>query len=453
MQSTEKRRMKQQLVSIGILLILIVITLSGCVEEKTKPMVINTYTSAEDALNHLLYTNNQYHYGFNPPTRWCVSYVPGQEPGSVSLSNRDGMKAIYITPWEGDTEDTISKSVDTIINYQREHENNYTLISKTEKIINGMTTVEVVCTSDYVDKEMLVWMIKGNKSLYVTFSEDEQTFDTCISAINQSIESFYIFDEAVDLTLPHELKTRPVRTDDIGGAYDAHIFSYEVYNPESIAWCEDDDGWGPAWLINYTKEDHTYSCGFKPYLRNALNWTKENTSENCTILCWWDYGCMIEGYAERNAIAISPSPSLRDTIAPWGTFNEDEKENYIEKLGGWTSNETQVDIATMLTSPNITSAEIQELLHAYNISYIFTDPYDKQIACIMFYALNTTLDLPASTFFQDCAESAAKENSLIYQMWNETVNIPGLSLVYEDLPAGYNAYYMYGARIFKVDES
>ena len=106
--------MKKQLLIIGTTLLVLLINFSGCLEEK---IVINKYSSAEDALNNLMYTNDDYNYGFNPPEGWCI--YPGdskQIPSSLLLGNYDVDDAyIFIYPWEEFTEYKISSGVDSTI--------------------------------------------------------------------------------------------------------------------------------------------------------------------------------------------------------------------------------------------------------------------------------------------------------------------------------------------------
>jgi len=89
--------------------------------------------------------------------------------------------------------------------------------------------------------------------------------------------------------LPKEGDTRLISEEPTGGTYNASILYKEKYY---------DGSWHNFTGIKYTKDGKEYTGAYLPYMRDALNWIKSNTTENITVLCWWDYGHMIEGYAE-----------------------------------------------------------------------------------------------------------------------------------------------------------
>ena len=183
-------------------------------------------------------------------------------------------------------------------------------------------------------------------------------------------------------------------------------------------------------------------------MKDALDWIKANTSENCTILCWWDYGHMIEGYAERNAIATFVSLALQYTIPSLLYLDEEEKLQRIELAGGWASNETVEDLAKVLTSNNISSDDIRDIFQKYNVSYILTKGYDKRIATIFFDAIGINY----SEHIVDGILTDKGNETLIFQMWNNYSEILELQLLYEYYPQGFPIpnYYDDDVRIFKL---
>jgi len=52
--------------------------------------------------------------------------------------------------------------------------------------------------------------------------------------------------------------------------------------------------------IEYTDETGEQLGDFWVDAKNCLEWIKNNTPENSTFLCWWDYGHMIKGYTGRD---------------------------------------------------------------------------------------------------------------------------------------------------------
>jgi len=234
-------------------------------------------------------------------------------------------------------------------------------------------------------------------------------FSGCIDNSNNEINNDRTYEDG-DIKL--------INTEPIEGRYDTDILHEQIYyNGE----------WSNTTRIKYTKNENAYTGVFIQEITGTLNWIKSNTNKNCTILCWWDYGHMIEGYAERDAIATFASSNLKDTIASFSYMDENKKNEYIENNGGWNSKEKLEDIASVLTCFNISSIEIQEIIEKYNVSYIFTRGYDKQIAQIFFRWFDkNTSEYIDGNYLTDLAEQ-----TLIFQLWADN-NIPyGLELVYD----------------------
>jgi hypothetical protein len=250
------------------------------------------------------------------------------------------------------------------------------------------------------------------------------------------------------LDSPEDGDFRLISTEFIGGLYNTSIRHEEIYESTWIIEGFDDDGWVPLDRIAYIKEGVEYIGGYYPQMESAFAWIKTNTRENSTILCWWDYGCAIEGYSERNVIAKAPSISLKDTVAPFIGKSEEFANQYIKERGGWSSNETIGDIANILSTTNISTNEIRELIQKYNISYIFTKGYDKNIIDFILTASGNEDYLEYFYSYYKLYSNETRNNTLVFQMWADDVNIYGLKLVYEDYPDDtlYNS-----VRIFEVD--
>jgi asparagine N-glycosylation enzyme membrane subunit Stt3 len=98
----------------------------------------------------------------------------------------------------------------------------------------------------------------------------------------------------------------PETFEEIGGKYDA-IVSYYGDNRT---------------LIEYRDETGNHIGDYYPSMAASLDWVKANTPEDSVFLCWWDYGHMIEAYAERDAVVKDPSEEILDSVVVTGDITE-----------------------------------------------------------------------------------------------------------------------------------
>lgn len=133
----------------------------------------------------------------------------------------------------------------------------------------------------------------------------------------------------------------PTNIEHIGGKYNATLSFWE-------------EGWAK---IEYTDKDGKHSdMYFMVEMRNGLDWIKNNTTEDATFLCWWDYGHMIKGYAERNVVVRNPSDEILESIRdPSGITEFDPHEKIL-------------DVAAALATSN--STEMSQIIQNYNVTYI-----------------------------------------------------------------------------------
>lgn len=256
-----------------------------------------------------------------------------------------------------------------------------------------------------------------------------------LSIVLVTISCLILVTGCIEEKVPKNGDTRLISEEPIGGIYDASILYKESYY---------DGTWYDLTQIQYTKDGKKYIGEFIPDLSDVSRWIKMNASSNCTVLCGWRYGHMLEGYAERNIIARFASLAIKDTILDFVILDEAGKQDYINDHE-WEADETIEDIAKVLTSDNISSNETRDIIQKYNVSYILTQEYDSlNIAWIFFEASGKNRDeyIFPGTF----APTEKGEKTLIFQMWNTDPEIPGLQLVYEHHPEeGY-----YDVRIFEV---
>jgi len=140
-------------------------------------------------------------------------------------------------------------------------------------------------------------------------------------------------------------KGPPINVEYVGGRYNVTLSFYEA------DWTE----------IEYADETGNHSeMYFELQMRTGLDWIKSNTLENATFLCWWDYGHMIKGYAERNVIVRNPSHEWIEMVAKARTDPGAIKE--------FDSNEKLVDVAKAFTTSNLT--EMLQITEKYGAGYV-----------------------------------------------------------------------------------
>lgn len=258
-------------------------------------------------------------------------------------------------------------------------------------------------------------------------------FLTIITILSGCIENTN--QENTEEETPQQGDIRLISTEYLGGKYNLSFLHKQSYY---------DEEWSNFTLINYTKNGKTYTGAYKPEMEYILNWIKNNTSENCTILCWWDYGHMVEGYAERNALATFASINLIDTIARFASLNEEEKSNKIKEIDYWAPNENLADIANIFTSINLT--DVKDIIEKYNISYILTHEYDKNIAYIFFKYFDKNTD----EYLVNNSLATKAKQTMIFQLWADNYVPPGLKLIYDSKFPEMGYYYYYSVRFFEI---
>jgi len=149
----------------------------------------------------------------------------------------------------------------------------------------------------------------------------------------------------------------PLNVENVGGKYNVTISFWEDYAE-----------------IEYTDEDGKHSdMYFKVEMRTGLDWIRTNTPENATFLCWWDYGHMVKGYAERNVVVRNPSEEIIECVANPSSVTE------------FDSYERILDVATALTTSNF--AEMSQIVEKYGVTHILVGSDDLSKAPWMFWTV------------------------------------------------------------------
>ena len=191
-----------------------------------------------------------------------------------------------------------------------------------------------------------------------------------------------------------------INVENIGGKYNANLSFWEDHTEMEYA---DESG----------KHSELY---FDVEIRSGLDWIKTNTPENATFLCWWDYGHMIKGYAERNVVVRNPSNEILESIAnPSGIKEFDPHEKIL-------------DVATALATSDFT--ETSRILDKYNVTHVLVSS-DDLIKAYWFFkiaGMNPTdylLHQDSSWTFTE----AGKQTMISKLLENRDT---GFTLIYED---------------------
>ncbi len=144
-------------------------------------------------------------------------------------------------------------------------------------------------------------------------------------------------------SLTQKSKELPTSTEYVGGKYNVTLSFFNRSGGQ----------------MEYADETGRHSEDyFEPQMRTGLDSIKNATPENAVFLCWWDYGHMIRGYAERNVIARNPSHEWISMVA----------EGWRSHITEFDPNEKIVDIAKALTTSN--STETLQAMQKYSATYI-----------------------------------------------------------------------------------
>ena len=178
--------MKKRLLIIKLTLLLITVSLSGC---------LNSYDG--DKLSGLGYSNTDYGFGFDPPIGWTsdesglmgtivIFYGPTEDNFTVN---------IVVTAGKLENEETLSGSIDETIDYYKNYFTNFTLISSNSRTINDMPAHEIIYTyiqGVYNLKQKQVLVEKNRKTIILTYSASINSYDNYLNDFEQSAGSIEI---------------------------------------------------------------------------------------------------------------------------------------------------------------------------------------------------------------------------------------------------------------------
>ena len=208
-------------------------------------------------------------------------------------------------------------------------------------------------------------------------------------------------------SLTPKSKELPTSTENVGGKYNVTLSFFNRSGGQ----------------MEYTDEigSHSGFMYFEPQMRTGLDWIKNATPENAVFLCWWDYGHMIKGYAERSVVARNPSHEWINMIAePWRS-----------QVTEFDPNEKIVDIAKALTTSN--STETLQTMQKYGATYVVVYKDDGPPVGKVWWMLKVAgLDPPSYWKLENSTQlfnDAGKQTMLSRLLDNRD---SGLTLAYQD---------------------
>jgi hypothetical protein len=171
---------KQHLVISGLIFVLLILILSGCTE-----------VNQDDSF----YINQMYEFEIIPPTGWTINenttdpvkfFCPDQNDYPINLAVREPITS----------NETVSSLGELLIErYSESFFKNFTLISSSQTTINGLNAYELVY-SEGQEPNMLqhkqVLFEKNKKIFSLTYTSLVDTYDTYISVVDQSINTFTV---------------------------------------------------------------------------------------------------------------------------------------------------------------------------------------------------------------------------------------------------------------------
>ena len=218
----------------------------------------------------------------------------------------------------------------------------------------------------------------------------------------------------VYLLKPEEQELEIDYVEDLPGKYNATITIYK----QTWELCGKEYHSGQ---LNYSKNGKNYTQVYcDKESMDAMNWIKENTSENTVFLSWWDFGHMIVGIAERETMVIGPSEETLYVVA-----------NPDFQPAEFSDHTTTVEVAEALVTSNET--ETVEIMEKYGADYIYISDTD-QVKCWWFF--NVSGREPSQYIAKRTDEEVSftdeGEASMIYKLLFNEESLSNFTLVYED---------------------
>lgn len=168
----------------------------------------------------------------------------------------------------------------------------------------------------------------------------------------------------------------------------------------------------------YEKDGRVYTVYLQPGFNEAMTWIKENLPDDAVISAWWDYGHMIRGLAEREAIIFNPSEEILYTVSMITAGGEFDKDNL-----GYLSNHEDIErVAMALSTTN--ASEAIAIMEYYHSDYIMITVHERVKSWVIY-------DVSGVEAEQLDEYTLVNEDSMMYRVLNGDY-IEGFEKVYSD---------------------
>ncbi|UCG70852.1 MAG: hypothetical protein JSV09_07610 [Thermoplasmata archaeon] len=187
---------------------------------------------------------------------------------------------------------------------------------------------------------------EGNKTVSITYySPKVKNIVKMVNYYGDS-ERFRLYQLKSFSNEPFE---RLIDTQQLNNRYNATLETWEErYSPV--------DDWILHYRVKFTENGEDFLGYFSPEDKFHLDWIINNTNEDETILCWWDYGNEIKGYTGRKVVIDGPSTRIGTTLVnPWD-------------MESWNKDSDVINVSRALVG---TPEETIEIMKQYDATLIY----------------------------------------------------------------------------------
>jgi len=212
---------------------------------------------------------------------------------------------------------------------------------------------------------------------------------------------------------PQKGKEELITSEYIGGPYNATLQKIDYF---------DGGQWWDGNRIVYNVSGKEVKGWFGLETVKAMDWIKDNTPENATIVAWWDHGISIRGYTGRNCTIYYPSKNLVNTVYDPSTIE------------GWEPKEKVRQTAEIYMAEN--GAQLKAGMDVVGAHYIFiTWRYSSSIAFALLQGAGKDesryLDKNVMNTQGRYLPTAAGESLFLFKIWKS--GFEGANIVYRDI--------------------
>ncbi|MBM4249466.1 MAG: hypothetical protein FJ149_08565 [Euryarchaeota archaeon] len=215
------------------------------------------------------------------------------------------------------------------------------------------------------------------------------------------------------LDRPEKGDERFIMSQPIGGPYNATVQKVDYFDGES---------WVSANKIIYTVDGKEVEGWFGLDPVKAMDWMRDNTPENATIVAWWDQSICIRGYTGRNCTIYYPSDNLMHTV--WDPSTVKGREPYekvrLTALVYMAENASQLRAATETVGAHYIYVNWQ---YSSGIAYALLQGAGKDVSRY----LDTNLMNTQGRYLP----TPAGENLFLFKVWKG--DFEGARIVYRDI--------------------